>query len=57
MGKKFRPPRKGHKSQWKKVKLLVENNIKFGSCYGACCKEKMPSTVAEAKEFIKIKRR
>jgi hypothetical protein len=32
MGKAFKPPRKTNDSQWRKVELLVEHDIRFGYC-------------------------
>jgi hypothetical protein len=49
LGPDFRPPRKGNSNQWRKVELLVEAGVRFGSCcdHGYC-----PQTLAEAKADV-----
>jgi hypothetical protein len=51
MGKAFKPPRKTNNSQWVKVAMLVEHDIRFGYC--SCHRfTRSLRTVAEAKNKV-----
>jgi len=52
MGNAFKAPRKNNLKQWKKVKLLFENGIRFYKDSYIT----MPKTYAQAKVFVKEKR-
>lgn len=55
MGKAFKPPRKTNDSQWRKVALLVEHDIRFGYCKCHRGLRKIKS-LAEAKDLTENRR-
>lgn len=52
MGKAFKPPKRSNTSQWAKVALLVEHDVRFGYCKCHPLRKRQIRTVAEAKNFI-----
>lgn len=55
MGKAFKPPRKSNDSQWRKVALMVEHDIRFGYCQCHRGVRKIKS-LAEAKTLTSNRR-
>jgi hypothetical protein len=61
LSRKFKAPRTRDRSQWEKVKFLVDHGFRFYSVYeasdhGGQMKVGYPKTLAEAREFVAIHR-
>ncbi len=56
MGKAFKPPRKSNDSQWRKVALLVEHDIRFGYCSCHRPRNRCFRSFSEAKSFVSVRR-
>jgi hypothetical protein len=55
MGKAFKPPRKSNDSQWRKVALMVQHDLRFGYC--SCHRgERKIRSLAEAKNLVGFRR-
>jgi hypothetical protein len=54
VGKNFKPPGKHQISQWKKVKLLLDNGFKFTTHHGRYPRKYLiPNTIGEVKAILK----
>ncbi len=52
MGKAFKPPRKTNDSQWRKVEMLVDHDVRFGYCSCHRPRRKIFKSLSDAKDFV-----
>jgi hypothetical protein len=56
MGTAFKPPRKTNDSQWRKVAMLVEHDVRFGYCRCHAPRRAKFKTLAQAKNLTESRR-
>ncbi len=56
MGNAFKPPRKSNDSQWRKVAILVEHDVRFGYCQCHRPRWNKFLTLSDAKNLVDNRR-